>query len=66
MTDLKKAVQTDSGALSGRPRDEQPEDDRKQGGQRKTSGSNRDADPSDVSKNPGHGHAREDRGAHMD
>jgi hypothetical protein len=72
MTDLKRATQTSSGGQTGRSRGgEGPEDENNRGAEfgtaeRGTRGTDRDADPGNESKNQGHGHAREDRGANTD
>jgi hypothetical protein len=72
MTDLKRTTQTSSGAQTGMSSGEEGSDGPNNQGaefgtsERGTRGTNRDADPSGESKNQGHGHAREDRGANTD
>jgi hypothetical protein len=72
VTDLKKTVQTSSGAQTDMSTGREDEAGANNQGaefgtsERGTRGTNRDADASNESKNQGHGHAREDRGANTD
>jgi hypothetical protein len=72
MTDLKRSVQTDSGAQSSMASGEEgangPDNQGAEFGtsERGTRGTNRDADASGESMNQGHGHSREERGANTD
>jgi hypothetical protein len=72
MTDLKRTTQTTSGAKTdmstGREGEEGAHNQGAEFGtsERGTRGTNRDAAPSNESKNQGHGHTREERGANKD
>ena len=70
MADLKRTTQTEGGARTGMTPegDQGPDNERAEFGTSDagTRGTNRDADDSGTSKNQGHGHPREERGASHD